>query len=144
MLINNITQKEGKLNKKFIISLAILRVLLAFTVLFTHIFHPNTSKNRILLYLWKIKTNHIPTFFILSFYLMGNLFEKYSRKKLYKRFKRLLNECKILTEIKGFCYSDGLKLSVGASIIFIIFAVIPLDCVTKKRNLLKRQVEFIC
>lgn len=88
----NLTKNEKKTKKKinFNYGLAILKSLLAFSVISTHYFKQNSTKNKIILFLTKNRKLHVPSFFIISFYLMSEHLLSLSIKYLLRRIKRLL------------------------------------------------------
>jgi fucose 4-O-acetylase-like acetyltransferase len=78
------------LKKKIHIGLAFLRIYLSFLVVSSHCYKPKASiRERIIIKIIHNK-NHVPTFYILSFYLCYNLFKSKNIKKIKIRFQRLL------------------------------------------------------
>ena len=78
--------------KKFNLCLGFLRVILSFLVVMTHCFNIKTTKSKLLIKIFinKLHFIHVPTFFIMSFYFMKDLFIKRNKLNMVKRFKRLL------------------------------------------------------
>ena len=76
--------------KKYNYGLAFLKSILAFTVLISHNFNNNSTKNKIILFITKNRKTHVPSFFILSFYFSCNNLLSLNIKNFLKRIIRLL------------------------------------------------------
>lgn len=76
--------------KTFNYGLAVLKCLLAFSVVSMHNFKNNSTKNTIILYITKDTYIHVPSFFIISFYLMSINFSFSNKNNFLRRIKRLL------------------------------------------------------
>ena len=84
--INNNSKKI----KVFNYGLAILKSFSAFYVIIFHNFKPNTTKNKVILYITSIKVRHVQAFFIMSFCCICNNLLSLNIKILIKRIERLL------------------------------------------------------
>ena len=79
-----------KVEKKRNIGLATLRIYLSFTVVTSHLFLPDAKiRNYNIIKIIK-NNNHVPNFYIMSFYLCYNLFKLKNIRKIKIRFQRLL------------------------------------------------------
>ena len=76
--------------KKYNYGLGLLKVILAFCVVRSHNFNYNSTKNKILLYLFKKRKTHVPSFFIISFYFIHKELVLSNIKTYLKRMERLL------------------------------------------------------
>ena len=89
--MEKIPEKEATKNaKSFNYGLAILKSILAFLVVRHHTFQPNTTKNKIILFITKERFFHVPSFFILSFFFMSNNLLSLNPKVIINRLMRLL------------------------------------------------------
>ena len=86
-----IIRKYSNEKKKFNIFLALLRIFLSFNVVTTHCLKPSTFILKYK-YLRLLINNHfhVPTFFIMSFYLCQNIFLLKNIRKIKQRFERLI------------------------------------------------------
>ena len=76
--------------KKYNYGLGLLKLILAFGVVRSHNFNYNSTKNKILLYLFRKRRTHVPSFFIMSFYFSHNDLLSSNIKIFLKRIERLL------------------------------------------------------
>lgn len=81
-----ITEKKNKFN----IGIALLRTLLCFMIVIIHVFDKKSTSNYLLLYLHGYLIYAVPTFFLLSFYLMANSLVAMNKKKMIQRLERLI------------------------------------------------------
>ena len=86
----NIEKKQYRNINKFNYGISILKVLLAFSVISTHCFNKNSTKNKIVLFLTKNRRIHVPSFIIISFYFLSNNFVSFNLNYLLRRIKRIL------------------------------------------------------
>ena len=88
--------KKSHKNKKIIkknynYGLGILKVLFALSVIRSHFFNEKSTKNKILLFfIYRFKTIHVPSFFIMSFYFLHKELILINFKLFIKRLERLL------------------------------------------------------
>ena len=88
--INEIGEKAQKKIKVFNYGLALLKVILEFLVVKAHNFNSKSTKNKVILYITKERSLHVPSFFIMSFYFMYKNIFSLNIKILFKRLIRLL------------------------------------------------------
>lgn len=79
-----------KVEKKFNIGLAILRIYLSFLVVTSHCFKPKSEINKKITIKIIHNSIHVPTFYLLSFYFCYKLFKSKDIRKIKIRFQRLL------------------------------------------------------
>ena len=87
---SDIQKEKNKKKKKFNYGLALLKSFLSFLVLLSHNFNIRTTKNKIIIFIFKHRKFHVPSFFIMSFYFMCNNLLSMNIIILYKRLVRLL------------------------------------------------------
>lgn len=76
--------------KKKNLGFALLRIYLSFLVVSSHCFKPKaSSRNKFIIKIIH-NINHVPTFYLLSFYLCYKIFKSKNIKKIKIRFQRLL------------------------------------------------------
>jgi len=85
-----ITKNSFNAKRNFNYGLAILKTLLAFSVVIAHNFKKKTTKNEIILKITEDRKLHVPSFFIMSFYFTCNDLLSLNVKLLFKRMIRLL------------------------------------------------------
>lgn len=84
-------QKENLKNEKVLnYGLAILKSFLALSVIMAHCFNSGTTKNKIIFYMLKYLSIHVPSFFIMSFYFTSSHLSSLKIKKNLERLMRLL------------------------------------------------------
>lgn len=83
-------KKEISNKKVFNYGFALLKTILSFFVIISHNFKKNTTNNTIILTIANNSIPHVPSFFLMSFYLMTNNLLKMSFHLLLKRLERLL------------------------------------------------------
>ena len=76
--------------KNFHIGFSILKSILSFCVIINHCYNYKSTKNKIIFFVTKRRRIHVPSFFIMSFYLNHNMLISYDFKKKFNRFERLL------------------------------------------------------
>ena len=76
--------------KPFNYGLAILKSMCAFLVIVTHQFNKDSTKNKLILFITKQRTFHVPCFCMLSFNFMCNTLLSLNPKKILIRIIRLL------------------------------------------------------
>ena len=81
---------ENIISKQFNYGLGLLKLILSFTVVRSHNFNYNSTKNKILLYLFRKRRTHVPSFFIMSFYFIHKDLLSSNIKIYLKRIERLL------------------------------------------------------
>ena len=79
-----------KFEKKRNIGLATLRIYLSFLVVSSHLFSPDAKIKNYNIIKIISNHNHVPNFYIMSFYLCYNLFKLKNIRKIKIRFQRLL------------------------------------------------------
>ena len=79
-----------KVKKKLNIGLAILRIYLSFIVVASHFYSPNDKIRNYNIIKIIRNNNHVPTYYIMSFYFFYNLFKLKNIRKIKIRFQRLL------------------------------------------------------
>ncbi len=77
-------------NKKINYGLAILKFLLAFSVIRAHNFQKNSTKNKLILKITEERKLHVPSFFIMSFFFTYSNLLSLNRKIFFTRIIRLL------------------------------------------------------
>ena len=85
MLIKSNSQIKNKYN----LGLGLLKVILALSVIVSHIFKKKSTNNKFLLYLLQRRRIHVPSFFIMSFYFMYKDLIILNINKIKLRFERL-------------------------------------------------------
>ena len=87
-----IKTKNKKLNSaKYNYGLGFLKVILAFDIIRSHNFNYNSTKNKILLYIFnRNRKIHVPAFCIMSFYFMHYKLLSSNIKLFLQRIERLL------------------------------------------------------
>ena len=83
-------KSENAIPKKYNYGLALLKVILAYSVVCTHHLNFKSIENKILQYLFKERLSHVPAFFIMSFYFMYKDLLSSNIKAYLKRLERLL------------------------------------------------------
>ena len=76
--------------KVFNYGLALLKSLLAFSVVISHNYRTNPTKNKIIFFITSIRVRHVPAFFIMSFYFMCNNIISLKKEIFVRRLIRLL------------------------------------------------------
>ena len=79
-----------KIEKKMNIGLSTLRIYLSFLVLTSHFFSPKPEIRKYNIIKIINNKNHVPNFYIMSFYFCYNLFKLKNIRKIKIRFQRLL------------------------------------------------------
>ena len=84
------SNKIEKKKREFNYGLAFLKYYLAFLVVIGHNFNKKSTKNKLILTITKHNIPHVPSFFIISFYLTCNNLLSTNLKIFFKRLERLL------------------------------------------------------
>ena len=87
-LAKNENNKQLKQLPQFNFGFAILKNILSFSVIITHCFNNNTTRDNIILFITKRRGIHVPSFFILSFYFNYN---NYYHLIVKRKLKELLD-----------------------------------------------------
>lgn len=89
-LVKNENNKQLNQLPQFNFGFALLKNILSFSVIITHCFNNNTTRDNIILFITKRRRIHVPSFFILSFYFNYNTLVSSDCKKKIERIIRLL------------------------------------------------------
>ena len=78
------------MKEKYNIGIGTLRVILSFLVIVIHFFNKKTTSNYFLLFITNNLKYVVATFYLISFYFMGNTLMDINKRKIKQRFIRLL------------------------------------------------------
>lgn len=89
MIKDRVEMERRQMRDKFNYGLAILRGLMCFEVILSHLWVDSYSVHEVFYLFRKLRPIAVPVFMIISFYFMGSHFINYSKKDFKKRIWRI-------------------------------------------------------